>query len=138
MQQEIKILRASAPTWGNNDKTVINLMVRFSTFPDQDLPFTASPDDPHEYGRELFSRAKFGEFGAISPYVGMTQAEEAQRQFEIDRAKELESTEKRITMLERIVKLGLADEADLAELEALEIYSVALHRAKGPELPARV
>lgn len=138
MQQEIKILGASAPTWGDSDKTIINLMVRFSTFPDRELPFTANPDDVSEHGRELFSRAKFGEFGAIAPYAGMTQAEEAQRQFEIDRAKELASTEKRITMLERIVKLGLADAADLAELEALEIYSVTLHRAKGPELPARV
>lgn len=138
MKQEIKILGASAPTWGNNDKTIINLKVRFSTFPEQDLPFTANPDDASEHGRELFSRAKFGEFGAIAPYAGMTQAEEAQRQFEIDRAKDLASTEKRITMLERIIKLGLADEAEIAELEALEIYSVALHRAKGPELPARV
>lgn len=138
MKQEITVLGASAPAWGNNDKTIINLKVRLSTFPDQDLPFTATPDDQSEHGRELFSRAKFGEFGAIAPYVGMTQAEEAQRQFEIDRAKELASVEKRITMLERIVKLGLADEVEVAELLSLEIYSVALHRATGPELPARV
>lgn len=33
------------------------------------IPFTASPDDPEDYGRELFARAKAGEFGPIADYV---------------------------------------------------------------------
>lgn len=138
MQKSITVLGASAPVWGDREGSVINLVVRFSHIPDHDVPFTASPDDNTEHGRELFSRAKFGEYGEIAPYSGPSEEEEAQRQFEIDRAKDMASTEKRISMLERVIKLGLADEAEVAELEALELYSVALHRAKGPELPARV
>ena len=33
------------------------------------IPFTASPDDVTEYGRELFSRASAGEFGEVAEYV---------------------------------------------------------------------
>ena len=33
------------------------------------IPFTASPDDPEDYGRDLFTRAKAGEFGPIAAYV---------------------------------------------------------------------
>lgn len=33
------------------------------------LPFTASPDDVEEQGRELFKRAQAGEFGQVAPYV---------------------------------------------------------------------
>lgn len=32
------------------------------------IPFTASPDDPEEYGRELY--AAIIELGNIAPYVG--------------------------------------------------------------------
>lgn len=32
------------------------------------MPFTASPDDVMDYGRELYERAKAGEFGEIRPY----------------------------------------------------------------------
>lgn len=138
IKQEITILGASAPTWASEDKTSINLMVRLSPMPDQAMPFTATPDDPAEHGRELFTRAKFGEYGEIGPYAGPSKAEEQARVFEIKRAAEQAKVEKRITLLERVKRLGLADNDELAELEALELYSVQLMRAEGPELPARV
>lgn len=33
------------------------------------IPFTASPDDVTEYGRELFARVSAGEFGEVAEYV---------------------------------------------------------------------
>lgn len=33
------------------------------------VPFTASPDDVEEHGRDLYARAVAGEFGEIAPYV---------------------------------------------------------------------
>lgn len=33
------------------------------------IPFTASPDDGEEYGRELFAQAVAGEFGEVAEYV---------------------------------------------------------------------
>mgnify|MGYP001301195200 CR=1 FL=1 len=33
------------------------------------IPFTASPDDPEQHGRELYARIIAGEFGEIAPHV---------------------------------------------------------------------
>ena len=33
------------------------------------LPFTASPDDPEEFGRTMYTQVLAGAFGTISPYV---------------------------------------------------------------------
>lgn len=33
------------------------------------VPFTASPDDAEDFGRELYARAIAGEFGAVADYV---------------------------------------------------------------------
>lgn len=33
------------------------------------LPFTASPDDVEEHGRELFARATEGAFGPVADYI---------------------------------------------------------------------
>lgn len=43
--------------------------------------------------------------------------------------------ERALAPLERARRLGVATPEELEELEALEIYSVQLMRAKGPELP---
>ena len=42
------------------------------------IPFTASPDDVTEYGRELFQRAQALEFGPVAPYVAPPVAREQQ------------------------------------------------------------
>lgn len=33
------------------------------------IPFTASPDDPEDYGRQIYAEAIAGQFGEITPYV---------------------------------------------------------------------
>ena len=58
----------SAGTSGRPIVSGIDLVVRFREI-DEDLPFTASPNDVEEHGRDLFARATAGEFGAIAAYV---------------------------------------------------------------------
>jgi|SRR5690625_3733743 len=33
------------------------------------IPFTASPDDPEEHGRDIYAAAKAGEYGPVAPYT---------------------------------------------------------------------
>src|SRR5699024_1523488 len=33
------------------------------------IPFTASPDDTEQHGRDIYAAAKRGDFGAIAPYT---------------------------------------------------------------------
>ncbi len=34
------------------------------------IPFTASPNDPEEYGKAIFYLAKSGKYGDVAPYEG--------------------------------------------------------------------
>lgn len=35
----------------------------------EELPFTSSPRDVEEAGREIYTKAVFGEYGEVKPYV---------------------------------------------------------------------
>lgn len=59
---------AKDPVWANEENTAINLIVKFVEIPEE-LPFTASPDDPMPYGVELYNNALAGDYGTIAPYV---------------------------------------------------------------------
>ena len=65
---KLNFISAKKPKWANESNTLIDLVVRFSEI-DADLPFTASPNDVEEHGRDLFTRAAAGEFGSIAAYV---------------------------------------------------------------------
>lgn len=65
---KLNFIRAKNPKWANESNTLIDLVVRFGEI-DADLPFTASPNDTEEHGRDLFARATASEFGAIAAYV---------------------------------------------------------------------
>lgn len=54
------------PTY--NDRGTIDVLVVFPWL-DQEVPFTATPDDSEAHGRELYVRAISGEFGPVAPYV---------------------------------------------------------------------
>lgn len=62
------IEHASNPVYGNAEKTVVVLSVKFVEF-DEPMPFGATSYDPMPYGVELFNRAVAGEFGPIADYV---------------------------------------------------------------------
>lgn len=64
----LTIARVTNPQWANVEHTAINVTARFAEI-DEDLPFTAVPNDTEAHGREIFTRASAGEFGAIDAYV---------------------------------------------------------------------
>jgi hypothetical protein len=59
---------AKDPVWNSDDGQQIHLTVRFEEI-NEDLPFNATSFDCEAHGRDLFERAKAGEFGEIQPYV---------------------------------------------------------------------
>lgn len=68
------ILDAASPQYANSDNTLIDMVVVLSLFPNDKIPFTASPTDGEPYGRELYQRAVAGEFGPVADYVVKTVA----------------------------------------------------------------
>jgi len=63
-----EIQYAKSPKWANSEKTMIDLTVKFSHL-DNEVPFTASLDDPELHGRELYTKAWNGTYGAVADYV---------------------------------------------------------------------
>jgi hypothetical protein len=59
---------AKDPRWADADQTLIDLVIKWNKFPDE-LPFTASPNDPETHGRAIFAAAVAGEYGLVAPYV---------------------------------------------------------------------
>ena len=63
---------ANDPAYANEEGSAINLMVKFVEMTDI-LPFTATPNDSEEYGRQLYADAVTGKYGAVGPYVPPAQ-----------------------------------------------------------------
>jgi hypothetical protein len=59
---------AKDPVWNDDTGNAIHLTVRFEEI-NEDLPFNATSYDIELHGRDLYNRAKAGEFGAIAAYV---------------------------------------------------------------------
>lgn len=64
---ESKIIDTRAPRWVNAARTLVDIEVHHAEH--GWIPFTASPDDPMDYGRVLFQAALDGELGEIAEYV---------------------------------------------------------------------
>ena len=60
----LNIVSAHSPRFSEHNG--ITLFVTFSGI--GEVPFHAHPDDPESHGRELYTRALDGEFGAVEPY----------------------------------------------------------------------
>lgn len=59
---------AKDPVYNNEEGTAIFLIVKWEEF-SEEMPFGACSYDPEFHGRDLFERAKIGEFGPVAPYV---------------------------------------------------------------------
>lgn len=59
---------AKDPVYGNEEGTDIVLIVKWEEFVEE-MPFGATSYDPEVWGRDLYARAKAGEFGPIAPFV---------------------------------------------------------------------
>lgn len=67
MQAQLTSLKN--PIWVNAEHTMIDCFITTSQFGDEELPFTADPNDCEAHGRSLFARIVGGEFGPIGEYV---------------------------------------------------------------------
>ncbi|MDX7900153.1 tail fiber assembly protein [Aeromonas media] len=130
MGQEITIISASNPRCYQSDGEAITLDVRFSHIPSP-IPFTAKRDDVELHGRELYSRAvfgefgEFGEFGDITVLTPPTSSEDDQR-VRLDEA--LKQAAAAMAPLEDADELGVIRESEKIQLIALRHYRVALFR----------
>jgi hypothetical protein len=66
----MKLVYAKDPKWANRSQTIINLVVRFEEI-DEDLPFSANPNDVEAHGKDIFVRAKAGEFGQVADFAAI-------------------------------------------------------------------
>lgn len=72
------ITDARNPKWANAAHSAVDLEVEHAQY--GWIPFTASPDDSEDHGRDLFSRAVAGEFGPIAEYVAPVETPEQVQQ----------------------------------------------------------
>ncbi|NBP66673.1 MAG: phage tail protein, partial [Bacteroidetes bacterium] len=57
---------AKNPIYNSEDEQQILLTVKWEEFVEE-MPFNACSFDPEEWGRDLYNRAKAGEFGEVAP-----------------------------------------------------------------------
>lgn len=65
---QVVVRSAREPKFTSPDGNAIDLMIEVDHVTGE-IPFSARADDPHAHGRELFRRARAGEFGPVKPYV---------------------------------------------------------------------
>lgn len=58
---------AKNPIWANPEKTMIDLTIKWTGI-DEELPFTASPNDVEAHGRAIFAAAASGQFGVVAEF----------------------------------------------------------------------
>ena len=71
----MKLEYAKNPQWANADHTLIDLTIKWDAI-DEELPFTASPDDCEEHGRAIFAAAQAGEYGEVAEFVPYVPTQE--------------------------------------------------------------
>lgn len=65
---KFNIKSVTNPRWANRSKTLIDCDVIFEELGSEVLPFTASPNDNEEHGREIFAKAVNGDYGTVSEF----------------------------------------------------------------------
>lgn len=112
--------------WSNEKKSGIELDVLFSHCDDY-LPFHATAYDDVEYGRFLFDQASKGAYGNVGEVTPLTKEQRVNLNTRKRNSLNADA-ERAIKPLERAVKLGIATDAEVAALNAWEVYSVLLNR----------
>ncbi|MCW0506913.1 tail fiber assembly protein [Aeromonas piscicola] len=122
--ERIEVLNAAHPRHYAADPDSITLDVLFAHLPEQ-VQFAARKDDSEEHGRELYSRAVFGEFGDIEVITPAPPTETQQQARLTALLKQAATT---MAPLEDAKELGIISEAERAQLTAWQRYRVALYR----------
>lgn len=65
----MKYTTVTNPVWANAEQTLINCKVNFDHLPEELVPFTASASGIYDHEKEIFEKAKAGEFGPVGAYV---------------------------------------------------------------------
>lgn len=120
----IEVITAANPRHFAGDHDSITLDVRFSHL-EEVVEFTARRDDAERHGRELYSRAVFGEFGDIT-VLNPPPPTEAEQQARLN--EELKRAAVIMAPLEDADKLGIISESEKARLTTWQHYRVALYR----------
>lgn len=121
---KIEIIRAKNPRHIAGDSDSITMDVLFSHIPDF-VQFTAKKDDSEEHGRELYSRAVFGEFGSIK-VLAEAPPSEAEQQARL--SGKLKQAGAAMAPLEDADKLGIISSPERDLLTKWQEYRVALYR----------
>ncbi|HDX8597139.1 TPA: tail fiber assembly protein [Aeromonas dhakensis] len=121
---DIEVITAANPRHFAGDQESITLDVRFSHL-EEVVEFTARRDDAERHGRELYSRAVFGEFGEVK-VITPPPPTEAELLARLDEA--LKRAAAVMAPLEDADKLGIISEREKAQLTAWQRYRVALYR----------
>ena len=59
---------AKNPVWANAEQTVIDLTIKWDAI-DEELPFSASLNDPEAHGRAIYEAATAGQYGVVAEYA---------------------------------------------------------------------
>lgn len=121
---DIEVITAANPRHLAGDQESITLDVRFSHL-EEVVEFTARRDDAERHGREIYSRAVFGEFGEIK-VITPPPPTEAELLARLDEA--LKRAAAVMAPLEDADNLGIISEREKAQLTAWQRYRVALYR----------
>ncbi|NLR35487.1 tail fiber assembly protein [Aeromonas hydrophila] len=133
--ERIEVLSAVHPRHYAADPDSITLDVRFAHLTEP-VQFTARKDDPMEHGRELYSRAVFGEFGDIE-VIPLPPPTEAEQQARLDAL--LKQAANAMAPLLDAEALGIISETEHEQLTAWQRYRVTLYRLpQGDGWPAEV
>lgn len=66
---QITVTSVSNPVWANAEQTLINCDITVEQYPGEVLPFTASPEDTAEHGKQIYANAVAGQYGPVGAYV---------------------------------------------------------------------
>ncbi|MDF2415820.1 tail fiber assembly protein [Aeromonas sp. 1HA1] len=122
--ERIEVLSAARPRHDESDPDSITLDVLFAHLPEP-VQFAARKDDSEEHGRELYSRAVFGEFGDIEVITPAPPTEAQQQAILADKLKQAASA---MAPLEDAHTLGIISEAERERLTRWQRYRVTLYR----------
>lgn len=115
---------AKNPKWANPEKTIIDLTVTHAEY--GEIPFTASPEDTEQHGRDLFARAVAGEFGPVAEYDGPSAEEIAKQKRKQEIIARLAAIDAASVRPLRAVADGTATDFDRQKLAALEAEAATL------------
>lgn len=103
----------------------LDMEVAFAHLPGQFVAFTARKDDSAAHGRELYSRAVFGEFGPIEVIIPPPPTE-AEQQARLNAL--IKQAAANMAPLLDAEALGIINDTEREQLTAWQRYRVALYR----------